>query len=138
MIDTFDDMIQLLQEYRNNRNEYLMLQLKALPRSPSLEATSSENSTPKDVQWNHTIMRMDELEKRMTVIEQAVEKLKAVSQDYYRVIYYHYISTEHPMSLNKISSDLFGFDDYINFWRGKWHKNSLLALYEIIQNDTAL
>lgn len=133
-IETYDQMLKLLQEYRNNYNEYMMLSLNALPKSPTIDGIPSQNATPKDEQLNKMIMRVDELNLRMSVIEEAVEVLKEVSQDYYRVIFYHYISIEHQMSLNRISSELFGFDDYINFWRGKWHKNALNALYEIIQH----
>lgn len=134
MIDTFDDMMELLKGYRNNYNEYLMLSLKALPSSPSFDGVPGEHNVTIEQRWNKVIERKAELERKMIIIEEAVEALQNVSQDFYRVIYYHYISIDYPMSLNRISSELFGFDDYTNFWRGGWHKNSLNALFEIVKS----
>ena len=129
---TRDEMMRMLNDYRHHYYEYLMLESKALPKSPALEEHIGTDGLTYEQRLNKSIERKEELSRDLLLIDRSLEELKEVSQDYYRIIYYHYVSIEYPMSLNRISSELFGYDDYTSFWRNGWHRNALAELHDII------
>lgn len=86
------EMIAFLRSYRNSYYEWIALQAYTDVHSPVYSDTPKGMTySDKASTYNHDIARKEELEKQMEEINNLIEKLHYINQDYYRTLYFKFV-----------------------------------------------
>lgn len=130
---TRQEMMSMLDNYNRDMLEIDSINLSLLPKSPSLSEEQGGVMKTKEQRYNDAIDRKEELIKKTSYLSRCVDMLRDVNDDYYRIVYHHWIIVN-PKSLTYIAQEMFGYDDYSSFWRTGLKQRALDELLLILQS----
>ena len=132
-VDTYAKMMDLLYGYVKDvlECESIRQTMDGL-RSSAFTDEPRGATVPKDVQYNRSLARIDELEERIRFVQDSVDALKDINEDYYRIINHKWLieyHNGHP-SLEYIAENIL-YIDRSTFFRHKLYtkaKDELLFI----------